>query len=270
VASDLDRLEALIALLEREQWAPRLPRAAQLPPVPGLAPAGEPFNHDDRPPPWLKPEHLIIPPAMMRRREHASWRWPIGILLAGVCALTIAYYFVGGWQPRSATDPLLASIATKPAVPPSPNSPPILAQDDGAEPLEANEITSRGRPWQVAKVPERLARVKPDDPSIRAPSPKPAVRALDGETITLLIKQGEQLAEAGDLAAARTMFQRAAEADDTAAAIALGATYDPTVLARMGAVGIDGDVMKARFWYQRAVSLGSTEAKRRLELLANR
>jgi TPR repeat protein len=102
--------------------------------------------------------------------------------------------------------------------------------------------------------------VKPDDPSIRAPSPKPAVRALDGETITLLIKQGEQLAEAGDLAAARTMFQRAAEADDAAAAIALGATYDPTVLARMGAVGIDGDVMKARFWYQRAVSLGSTEA----------
>jgi TPR repeat protein len=49
----------------------------------------------------------------------------------------------------------------------------------------------------------------------------------------------------------------------------LGATYDPTVLARMGALGIDADVVKARFWYQKAVSLGSTEANRRLELLAN-
>jgi TPR repeat protein len=61
-----------------------------------------------------------------------------------------------------------------------------------------------------------------------------------------------------------------ARGDDVAAAIALGATYDPTVLARMRAVGIDADVVKARFWYQKAVSLGSTEAKRRLELLANR
>jgi TPR repeat protein len=38
----------------------------------------------------------------------------------------------------------------------------------------------------------------------------------------------------------------------------------------MGAVGIDADVVTARFWYQKAVSLGSSEAKRRLEFLANR
>ena len=110
---------------------------------------------------------------------------------------------------------------------------------------------------------------KPADPVIGALSPKPAVQVLDAETIMLLIKQGEQLAEAGDVAAARTLFQRAAEAGDAAAATSLGATYDPTVLARMRAVGIDSDMVKARFWYQKAMSLGSTEAKRRLELLAN-
>jgi TPR repeat protein len=84
------------------------------------------------------------------------------------------------------------------------------------------------------------------------------------------MKQGEQLVEVGDFAAARTLFQRAAEADDAAAAIALGATYDPTVLTGKRTVGIDADIVKARFWYRKAVSLGSSEAKRRLELLANR
>jgi TPR repeat protein len=38
----------------------------------------------------------------------------------------------------------------------------------------------------------------------------------------------------------------------------------------MRVVGIDADMVKARFWYQKAMSLGSTEAKRRLDLLANR
>jgi TPR repeat protein len=54
------------------------------------------------------------------------------------------------------------------------------------------------------------------------------------------------------------------------AATALGATYDPTVLAGLRAVGVEADVVKARFWYQKAVSLGSSDAKRRLDLLANR
>ena len=143
MASDLDRLEALITRLERDRLAQRLPRAAHLPPVPGLSRAGERFDDDDRPPAWLKPEQLPISPAMMRRRERASWGWPVGILVASVCVLSIAYYLVGGWQPRSATDPQLASIAEKAAVPQAPfaKSPRILAQDDGAEPLDANELT---------------------------------------------------------------------------------------------------------------------------------
>ena len=76
--------------------------------------------------------------------------------------------------------------------------------------------------------------------------------------------------EAGDLAGARILFQRAAEAGDATAATALGATYDPTVLAKLGAVGIGADLERARFWYQKAASLGSTDARRRLDLLANR
>jgi TPR repeat protein len=146
---------------------------------------------------------------------------------------------------------------------------PILAQDD-EEPLDSKQSASRAKPPRAAGFSQRLAMVKPVDSDIRPMSPKPGVRVLDADAITLLMKQGEQLVEAGDFAAARTLFQRAAEADNASAAIALGATYDPTVLAETRAVGIDADVVKARFWYKKAVSLGSSEAKRRLELLANR
>ena len=69
--------------------------------------------------------------------------------------------------------------------------------------------------------------------------------------------------------AARIVFQRAAEAGDATAALALAATYDPGVLAKLGVVGMGGaDVEKARLWYQRAESFGSTEAARRLRILA--
>src|SRR5262245_43141037 len=56
-----------------------------------------------------------------------------------------------------------------------------------------------------------------------------------------------------------------AEAGDATAAIALGATDDPSLLAKLGAVGISADLEKARFWYEKAASLGSSDAKRRLE-----
>jgi TPR repeat protein len=93
---------------------------------------------------------------------------------------------------------------------------------------------------------------------------------LDAEEIEHLIKKGEQFLVAGDVVAARIAFQRAAEAGDGNAAIALGTTYDPTELAKLGVVGMRGDVAKARSWYQKAEELGSGEARARLELLADR
>jgi TPR repeat protein len=96
------------------------------------------------------------------------------------------------------------------------------------------------------------------------------MRKLDPEEIALLVKQGEQFAATGDLVTARIVFQRAAEAGDARAAIALGATYDPVVLAKLGVVGISPDVEQARSWYRRAESFGSAEASRRLAILAKR
>jgi hypothetical protein len=278
LAVDLARLEAVLAGLEHELWAPRLPPAKQLPRVPGLLrPTGR-FADDVPPPPaWLKPERVTLPPEMTLDRNRVGW--PLAALIAALCALPLGYFYfavVGSTPPGPASPPQLASAAMKPVTPPAsaPPSLPVLARDDAAEPYEAGDTPSTATVPRAVVVPARetVAMLTSDDRPIAAPAPapKPPIRALDAEMIALLMQQGEQLADAGDFAAARTLFQRAAEAGDAAAAVALGATYDSVVLARMGAAGIDADIVKARFWYEMAMRLGSSEARRRLELLANR
>ena len=73
----------------------------------------------------------------------------------------------------------------------------------------------------------------------------------------------------GNVAAARLMFQRAAEACDTEAAFAIGATYDPIRLKELGLRALLPDINSARAWYEKAKTLGSDNASRQLELLAN-
>ena len=88
--------------------------------------------------------------------------------------------------------------------------------------------------------------------------------------MTALVEQGKAFVDIGDLVAARILFRRAAKAGDAAAAIAMGATYDPVVLAERGVRGVAADLDKARAWYERAKDMGSSEGPRRLEMLANR
>jgi len=104
-----------------------------------------------------------------------------------------------------------------------------------------------------------------------APSPPvPATRAAGSQDVRLLLDQGKQFFDVGDLIAARILFLRAANAGDAAAAVAMGATYDPVVLADRGVRGVAADLDKARRWYERAREMGSPEGPRRLEMLANR
>jgi hypothetical protein len=83
-----------------------------------------------------------------------------------------------------------------------------------------------------------------------------------------LITRGEAFLDQGDFAAARVLLERAAEARDPRAALALGSTYDPNVLRRMGVIGIRPDEKQAQLWYQRAVDFGSGEAGKRLTAMA--
>jgi len=98
-------------------------------------------------------------------------------------------------------------------------------------------------------------------------SPAPAQRQLDREEITVLLDRGKHLIANGDLAAARLVLQRAADANDAEAALALAATYDPIVLRELKVYGFTADAAMARAWYQRARELGSAAALQRLEML---
>jgi hypothetical protein len=101
-----------------------------------------------------------------------------------------------------------------------------------------------------------------------APAPtasaEPSRRHLDASEITLFMQQGAELMARGDISAARSMFKRAADGGDAAAAFALAETYDPLAIKKLGAMGITGDVAVARDWYEKAKALGSTEAPERL------
>jgi curved DNA-binding protein CbpA len=97
----------------------------------------------------------------------------------------------------------------------------------------------------------------------------PPASQLDHEQIELLIGRGEKLLSEGDVGAARNLLQRAAEARDARAALALGATYDPIMLAILQAQGVAADLSLARDWYRKASEFGSREALDRLNVLTS-
>ena len=88
----------------------------------------------------------------------------------------------------------------------------------------------------------------------------PSQRHLEASEIALLIKRGEELMAAGNIGAARMMFQPAAEAGEPTAAFALAETYDPSVLEKLGAKGTTPNIALAQQWYERAKALDSTAA----------
>jgi hypothetical protein len=125
--------------------------------------------------------------------------------------------------------------------------------------IDSNEIGSVPEPIQL--IPNRDQIVPAD------PSPPALQRRLDSEEIILLLKRGKDLIASGDLAAARLVLQRAADANHAEAALALGATYDPFVLRELKVYGFTPDAAMARVWYEKAIELGSPAAPRRLEML---
>jgi TPR repeat protein len=70
--------------------------------------------------------------------------------------------------------------------------------------------------------------------------------------IEMLIARGDEMLARGDISGARLFYGRAASAGSAAAARAMGRSFDPEVLNRLGVRGIRPDPEQARQWYQRA------------------
>jgi hypothetical protein len=109
---------------------------------------------------------------------------------------------------------------------------------------------------------ERPGRGAPDA-QVAQVAPLPA----DRERATKLLKEGDQHMAKGNIAAARMVYELAADAGLAQGAMALAATYDPAELARLSVRGIQSDMREARRWYDRARQLGAKDAEQRLQRL---
>jgi hypothetical protein len=92
----------------------------------------------------------------------------------------------------------------------------------------------------------------------------------DDEETSALIKLSQDFLKNRDFSSARLLLRRVADAGSAAAALSLGETFDPLIIQRLGAIGVQPDAAKAREWYERAAQLGSDVASQHLAKLAER
>ena len=104
--------------------------------------------------------------------------------------------------------------------------------------------------------------------------PAAAPAGQTGAALTIPIDEARRLCAEGlvafargDIATARAFFVSASEAGDPRALVALGDTFDPATLKRLGVIGLQGDGAKARDYYERALAAGASGAKERLAAL---
>ena len=249
-------------------------------------------------PPWklpsLEPDWLPPPPTRTESALGALGR------LVGVIVIAAAVGAVGslwgvehflGSAPRpqnllsSHQANVAANLSADPAEAPPATSglAPGLADDDArrAADVAADPVRRRAPVPDVQSASAPSLPAPPAAPSRstvlqsnRQSSPDPAsapAKPLDAADIALMLKSGAQFRANGNIAAARMMLQRAADAGDATAAFALAETYDPVVLAGLGVRGgIAPDVALAERWYAKANALGTSAAEERLVRLTHR
>lgn len=93
-------------------------------------------------------------------------------------------------------------------------------------------------------------------PAPQQPEVIPAPAPLPPELMAAMLKRGDQSLALGDIAAARLLYQRAAEAGNAQAATALGKTYDPKYVA----AGQRPNPARAAAYYRKAITLGDRQA----------
>jgi hypothetical protein len=172
-----------------------------------------------------------------------------------------------------------ASVQTKPEPAAHPEQ-----QAMANEPAHQIEPTAAGiTPSRIAPQPTGGAspQAKPDSSperqaiaSVSGPQPAPAqgsgsVSRIDSPENIAFIERGMAFLKRGDLASARLLLRRAADAGSAEGALMLGSTFDPVTIQELGVIGVEPDVARARQWYQKAVELGSDAAAQRLAKLNN-
>ncbi|PPQ14810.1 hypothetical protein CV770_34965 [Bradyrhizobium sp. AC87j1] len=183
----------------------------------------------------------------------------------------------GSWV-GVAPDMAMAS-ANAPATPQTPLKDPARVSDTTLASADLRDLPAPLAPsreaiataYQVALQAQGPVQgpVQAPEPVAAQPAPPEPVRTLDADTLAGLMTRAKSLLRIGDIAAARLLLERAANAQDATAALLLAQTYDPTVLGTSDARSVIADASAARDWYQRAASLGSAEARQHLVRFQN-
>ncbi|MGY2909519.1 hypothetical protein [Bradyrhizobium sp. URHC0002] len=243
-----------------------------------------------------------VTPLRKDRRRSVSARILAGVLVTAAAAILFAMFSSDATRAIivNAKDSISASLPAYAALPPDPAQ--LTARDtqlrnpnDAARlSAPANQTSNVRAVTAVAVAPtaEEITSAMPDGRAAAplaaappaaapvaalppAPVPEPviagdAILRLDPNEIASALKRADDLIASGDLAAARLVLRRAANAGDARAAMTLAGTYDPVILEKLGVHGFVPDVAMARAWYEKAKKFGSAEAPRRLELLASK
>src|SRR5262249_4889231 len=140
----------------------------------------------------------------------------LGFVLMAAGVAGAAGYLAGG-----------SRLSTKPA--------PLAASSRDADaPLTpAAHVKTPGRDSELPAAQTAAIDAAPAGALAPSSASRPPAPAEDASVIAAKMKLGVDLMAAGDIAAARTMFLRVAEAGDAAGAFALAETYDPAVLRTM-------------------------------------
>ena len=171
---------------------------------------------------------------------------------------------------QTRTDTTLMAASTKPGEEPS-----KPAEIQSLRPVEAIPFEPPGlTPVEpVRSIVAATPQASPEAPDVRA-APSASLMAaqsqsslpptffpepLPPEVIQLLNQRGQQMIDLNDYSAARLLFSRAAESGSIKAMLALGRSYDPTII-DSGASKSGSDPAQAGRWYRKAAALGNSDA----------
>ncbi len=140
----------------------------------------------------------------------------------------------------------------------------MASLSDTAGPTQATATDKPApAPLPASDKPAMPAGDKPATMSARLTAPE----APGNPELARLMARASLLLGQGNIGAARTVLERAAETGSAPALFALAETYDPVVLSAWGTVGTQVDFAKARELYAKALAGGVVEAKDRLNAL---
>jgi len=134
------------------------------------------------------------------------------------------------------------------------------------QPSQSPQAQPQQQQSQALQAPQPQQAPAPQAPARQAQAPQ-KIEHLSPEETKRLMDLGTKFLAQGDLATARHVLERVAQAGDARANLLLGATYDPEGLKKLGMIGVPPDLKKAQSWYTRAAELGSREASQRLTVL---